>query len=169
MNGELPTLWWDDFGSRCALIDSSNLGTAPLFKENNPCSHSSISSSSLFSSSSYSSSTSSSSSSFCWFISSVHFFCSLPFIIQFFTFFLNEISPFYESGLLQWASSVGNERQWKQMRMICCVFLFYWCCYVGSIGSTESICPVSVVCWLVSLSSCHRFVASSWWDIICCS
>ena len=32
----MPTLWWDDFRSRWALSDSSNLGTAPLFKENNP-------------------------------------------------------------------------------------------------------------------------------------
>jgi len=38
INGELPTLWWDDFRSRWALIDSSNLGTAPLSKENNPSS-----------------------------------------------------------------------------------------------------------------------------------
>ena len=108
INGELPTLWWDDFCSRCALIDSSNLGTAPLFKENNP--------------SAWSSSTS---------------FGLSPSVLGLLLFnFLHSSSMkslFYESRLLQWEMSV-NEHRWVRFVVFHFLFLafmlvqFVWPC-----------------------------------------
>ena len=108
INGELPTLWWDDFCSRCALIDSSNLGTAPLFKENNP--------------SAWSSSTS---------------FGLSPSVLGLLLFnFLHSSSMkslFYESRLLQWEMSV-NEHRWVWFVVFHFLFLafmlvqFVWPC-----------------------------------------
>ena len=172
INGELPTLWWDDFRSRWALIDSSNLGTAPLSKENNP-------SSTL--SASFSSPPPPTLPSFpppCWVLLCKAFYYSIL------TFFFNEIlfSSFFffsfwflkhvfllpSCSRIWWIRAVwdGEERQWKQTTwVVLSCFVRIYCMNAHSYVSSRLV-EVVLNCLHLHLISND---SNEWSNVLCLS
>ena len=171
INGELPTLWWDDFRSRWALIDSSNLGTAPLSKENNPSSTLSASFSSPPSHSSFFSSSvlGSPMQGILLFNSHILLQWNLIFVFLFFSFlFLKHVFLLPSCSRIWWIRAVwdGEERQWKQTTwVVLSCFVRIYCMNAHSYVSSRLV-EVVLNCLHLHLISND---SNEWSNVLCLS